>query len=70
MTYKIDSYLNAATSDKDLRQQIVSVHDDLHAAHKIVDSVASDIGPNASRSDQVLLAVFHELRKHHSSPVA
>ena len=66
MTFKIHSYLDSATSDKELRDRIIAVHDDLHAAHKIVDSVASDIGTSASRSEQVVLAVFHELRKQSS----
>ena len=65
MTFKINSFLDAAAAnDQQTRNQIVSIHDDLHAAYKIVDSAASAFGPGASRSDDVLLAVFHELRRH------
>ena len=63
MNFRIDNFLDAATSDKELRQSVISVHDDLHAAHKIVDSVAHAIGIDAKTSEQVLLAVFQELRK-------
>ena len=66
MSFRIQSFLDAATSDKELRQHIISVHDDLIAAHKIVDSAADAIGVGASRSDQVLLAVFQELRSFRS----
>ena len=63
MTFRIQRFLDAATSDKELRQHIIAVHDDLIAAHKIVDSAADAVGVGASRSDQVLLAVFQELRR-------
>ncbi|WP_220486684.1 hypothetical protein [Luteimonas sp. MC1782] len=63
---KIESFLDAATDDKALRQHVISIHDDLETAHKILDSAASAAGAGAHRSEQVLLAVFHELRKYHS----
>lgn len=66
MKSKIEIFLNSATSgfDKELRRNIISIHDDLYAAHKIIESVSSSIGDSTSYSNEVLLAVFHELRKN------
>ncbi len=68
MTFKIGAFLDAAAAnDQQVRDQVISIHDDLYAAYKIIDSAASAFGPGASRSDEVLLAVFRELRAYSSS---
>ena len=66
MSFKIEHFLDAGAPDAEIRQQVISVHDDLLAAQKIVDSVADAFGVGANRSDDILLAVFHELRKYRS----
>lgn len=70
MAFKIDNYLDVGTTDEELRKIIVRVHDELHAAYRIVDSVLDDIerdeypGVTHLRSkDEMVLAVFKELRK-------
>ena len=48
MSFIIDNYLDSATQDKELRQKIICIHDDLYTAYP---------------SETVLLAIFSELRR-------
>lgn len=63
MTFEIDHYLNASTQDKETREKIICIHDDLYTAYKIVESVKDALKLQDSPSENVLLAVFHELQK-------
>ncbi|WP_299599579.1 hypothetical protein [uncultured Microbulbifer sp.] len=61
MSFKIDSYLENATQDKILKDRIVSIHDDLFTAHKIVESVQDAIGSKEASTEQLILEVFKQL---------
>ena len=63
MAFLIHQYLDSATHDPNIRQHIIAIHDDLHAAYKIVQSVTSDIGADVGQSEKIVLSVFHEIRK-------
>ena len=64
MTFAIDKFLEVSGADKDLRQHIVEVHDDLHTACEIINSVASSTANSMLHSDRVLTAVFHQVRAY------
>lgn len=57
----IDSYLDNATKDKDLRLKVIRIHDNLLTAHKIIESVVNAANLLTNPSDDVLLAVFETL---------
>ena len=63
MTFKINHYLNAATQDKETREKIICIHDNLYTAYKIVESVKDASKLKDFPSENVLLAVFYELQK-------
>ena len=63
MTFKIAAYLDAATQDKETREKIICIHDNLYTAYKIVESVKDASKLQDLPSENILLAVFHELQK-------
>lgn len=63
LPFKIDQYLENSTQDKELKQKIICVHDDLYTAYKILESIKDALGLKEAPSENVLMAVFSELRK-------
>lgn len=63
MTFRIDNYLNAATQDKETREKIICIYDNLYTAYKIVESVKDASKLEDSPSENILLAAFYELQK-------
>jgi hypothetical protein len=62
MSFKIDAYLDA-TNDKYLKKEIICIHDNLYTAYKILESVKDAAKLKESPSEEVLIAIFHELQQ-------